>query len=67
MREAHDQMHRIIVHFVSRFFRLEVKRAETAVAASGGVQFLIEIKDALAPQINYARRNNRNAAAFPRS
>ena len=48
MLEADDQMHRIVGHFVGRDLWLEVKRAETALAAAGGIELWVEVKNALA-------------------
>src|SRR5207245_9570121 len=53
--EANDEMHRVIAHFVGRCFRLEIKRAETAVAAPRRIKFWVQIKYALALQIDYAQ------------
>src|SRR5205823_2285606 len=55
MCEADDEMHCVVAHLVRRFLRLEIKRAETAVAACGGVKFWVDIKDALAVDIDYSQ------------
>src|SRR2546423_3912947 len=40
-------MDRVVAHFVGRDLRFEIERPEAAVAAAGGVEFWIEIKDAV--------------------
>ena len=55
MCEADDEMHCVVAHLVRRFLRLEIKRAETALAACGGVKFWVDIKDALAVDIDYSQ------------
>src|SRR6478609_2436111 len=41
MLKSNDEMHCVIAHFIRRLLRLEIKRAETAVTASGGVKLWI--------------------------
>src|SRR6478609_1936437 len=41
MLKSNDEMHGVIAHFVRRLLRLEIKRAETAVATPGGVKLRI--------------------------
>src|SRR5438046_2509264 len=53
MLKTDDEMYRVVAHLVRRFFRLEIERPETAVAASGSVKLWIEVKDAVALQIHY--------------
>jgi len=65
MLEAHNEMHRVIAHFSGRFLRLEVERAETAVAPSGGVKLWIEIKDARALQIDDAQVGITDRCSLP--
>ena len=55
MCEADDEMYCVVAHLVGGFLWLEIKRAETAVAASRGVKFWVEIKDALAVDIDYSQ------------
>jgi hypothetical protein len=53
--ESNDEMHCVVADFVRRLPRLEIKRAEITVAASGGIQFWVQIKDAFAFQIDDAQ------------
>src|SRR6476660_5288788 len=41
MLKSNDEMHCVVAHFIRRLLRLEIKRAETAVTASGGVKLRI--------------------------
>ena len=50
--EPDDEMHRTIAHFVRRFFRFEIKCAETAVAAANGIKLRVEIEDASGRKID---------------
>src|SRR5580765_291365 len=48
MLKSNHEMHGVIAHFIRRLLRLEIKRAEPAVTASGGVKLRIQIKHAFA-------------------
>src|SRR5256885_5967660 len=47
MLEADQEVDRVVAHLVGRDLRLEIERAETAVAAAGCVQLRIEVEDAV--------------------
>src|ERR1041385_9481013 len=55
MFKTGDEMHGIVAHLVRRHFGFEIKRAEIAVAAPGGDEFGVQIKDALARKIDNAQ------------
>ncbi len=50
MLKSNDEMHRVVANFIRRLLRLEIKRAETAVAASGGVKLRVQIEHAFVLQ-----------------
>jgi hypothetical protein len=53
--ESNNEMHRVVAHFIRRLLGLEIKRAETAVAASGGVKLWVQIEHAFALQVSDAQ------------
>src|SRR5262245_48761631 len=55
MCKSNDEMHCIVAHFVRRLLWLEIKSAETAVAASGGIKLRVQIEHAFALQIGNAQ------------
>jgi len=44
MLRSNDDMHRIIAHLIRRLLGFEIKRAETAVVASGNVKLRVQIE-----------------------
>jgi hypothetical protein len=55
MLKPNDEMHRAVAHFIGRLLGLEIKRAETAVTASGGVKLWVQIEHAFALQVSDAQ------------
>ena len=55
MLKSNDEMHCVIAHFVRRLLRLEIKCAETAVAASRSIKLRVQIEHAFALQIGDAQ------------
>ena len=41
MLKSNDEMHCVMTHLIRRLLGLEIKRAETAVAASGGIKLQV--------------------------
>ena len=55
MLESNDEMHRVVAHFTRALSWLEIKGADTTVAAPFGIKFWIQIEDAFALQIDDAQ------------
>src|SRR6478736_7439250 len=43
MLKSNDEMHCVVAHFVRRLLRFEIKRAETAVTTSSGVELRVQV------------------------
>src|SRR5438105_3702582 len=53
--ESNDEMHRVVAHFIRALPWLEIKGAETTVAAPRGIKFWVQIEHAFALRVDDAQ------------